>query len=186
VDCDDDGGTGFDSLISFNAVAGTTYRLQIGGYNSAYGTGVITLSEGLGMVVCASEANSSGNGADLNICGSTFVSANNLVLEVTDLPTNETGYFVTSLETIFVANPGGSQGDLCIASLSMGRFAGNLLDSGVGGAVSFSPDLTVIPSPTGSIPVLAGETRYFQYWTRDNVMGVPTSNFSSAAGVTFQ
>ena len=137
------------------------------------------------MVVCAGEANSSGNGADLKICGSTSVAANDLTLEVTGLPLNAMGYFVTSLDTIFVANPGGSQGNLCIASTVMGRYNQNVLTSSAGSVV-FSPDLTAIPTPSGPVPAVAGETRYFQYWTRDDVMGVPTSNFSSAVGVTFQ
>ncbi len=39
---------------------------------------------------------------------------------------------------------------------------------------------------TGSAPVLAGETRHFQYWYRDALGGSATSNFSSAQSLTFE
>jgi hypothetical protein len=186
VDCDDDGGTGLTSLISFNAVAGTTYYLQCGGFNGARGNGLITLTEGLGMIVCLGEPNSTGAGAALRAEGSLVVTDNNLMLGVSDLPANSMGYFVHSMETIFVANPGGSQGNLCIASFDMGRFANDVLNSGSGSTVSFTPDLNALPIPSGAEPAMAGETRYFQYWYRDTSMGGATSNFSSAVCVTFE
>ena len=103
-----------------------------------------------------------------------------------DLPADSLGYFLTSMDTIFLAGAGGSAGDLCIASTAIGRYAGDVLDSGAAGAVSFSPDLTAIPGPTGTVAAMAGETRFFQYWTRDLSGGNSTSNFSTAAGITFQ
>ncbi len=78
-------------------------------------------------------------------------------------------------------------GNLCIASFDLGRFAGDVLDSGAAGAVSFSPDLNNMPGPSGAFAVLAGDTRNFQLWYRDvDGGGMPTSNFSSATSVTFE
>ena len=100
------------------------------------------------------------------------------------------GYFIVSQDTVRVANPGGSQGDLCIASFSIGRYSMFVLDSGAAGAVSFSPDLTVIPTAmggaAGTIPAMAGDTFNWQSWTRDlDGMGGATSNFSDAVGIAF-
>jgi uncharacterized repeat protein (TIGR01451 family) len=38
IDCDDDGGTGLHSRISFTATAGATYRVQAGGYSGETGS----------------------------------------------------------------------------------------------------------------------------------------------------
>ncbi len=187
LDCDDDGGTGLDSLVSFNATAGTTYLVQIGGFNGASGDGVMNITEngGIGVLVCAGEPNSTGVGAELKLLGSDVLADMDLTIAINDLPLNSMGYVVTSQEQFTVLNPGGSVGNLCIASFTMGRFAGNVLDSGALGSASFSPDLTAFPTPTGSEPVLVGDTRYFQHWYRDSVGGMAVSNFSSACGVTF-
>ncbi|MDG1983741.1 MAG: hypothetical protein P8M11_04180 [Planctomycetota bacterium] len=40
--------------------------------------------------------------------------------------------------------------------------------------------------PTGSSTAMAGETRFFQYWSRETAGGNPTSNFSTAVRLTFQ
>ena len=118
--------------------------------------------------------------------GSPAAADNNLTLDVRELPANQTGYFLTSSDATFLANPAGSAGDLCIASLSIGRYASDVQTSDSGGAVSFPVDLTAIPGPTGSSTAMAGETRFFQYWSRDTAGGNPTSNFSTAVSLTFQ
>ena len=71
VDCNDDGGavkTG-TSFLSFTATAGTTYLIQVGGFSGASGDGVINVTEGVGSLVCAGNANSTGVGAVLRACG---------------------------------------------------------------------------------------------------------------------
>ncbi len=141
---------------------------------------------GLGTVVCLGNPNSTGADALLTITGSKVAADNNFTMDVTDLPLNAVGYFIHSKGNIIVYNPNGSEGHICIAGPGIGRFAQNILSSGMTGTVTFSPDLTNFPLPTSTEPVLAGDTRYFQYWTRDNNMGTPVSNFSSAAGVTFE
>ncbi|QDV08150.1 hypothetical protein Poly30_36860 [Planctomycetes bacterium Poly30] len=146
----------------------------------------IVTDPSLGTETCSGVANSTGAGADLSLSGSNVASANNLTVQVNSLPSNSLGYVIHSLGNAVVANPGGSEGNLCLAGASIGRFNSQVLDSGAAGAVSFSPDLTSLPAVGGPVSAVAGETRYFQLWYRDNVGGVATSNFSSADGITFQ
>ncbi|MEC8512198.1 MAG: hypothetical protein VX015_08645 [Planctomycetota bacterium] len=186
VGCDDDGGGGLTSKVTFAATAGTTYYIQIGGFNGATGAGIIRLTEGVGSVVCLGNANSTGAGALLRACGSDLVADNALTLEVTDLPANQNVLFVNSQETILVANPGGSQGDLCIGSLALGRHLGAITNSGASGTASLGLNLANIPTNAGFVAILAGETWYWQAWYRDvDGGGAATSNLSSAVGVTF-
>jgi len=141
---------------------------------------------GLGSVICLGNPNSTGMDALLTVTGSDVAVDNDLTLTVTGLPANEMGFFVQSPANLLIYNPGNSDGHLCIASVQIGRFSANVLSSGAMGTVTFDPDLTALPTPNSTVPVLAGETRYFQYWTRDMVNGMATSNFSSASGVTFR
>lgn len=186
--CDDDSGTGFDSFIAFDAVAGTDYYIQVGSFNGQSGTdGIMTITEGLGSIVCIGEINSTGNGAALKMSGSTNVADNDLTLNVSGLPMNENVLFLNSQEVNLVANPGGSAGDLCIASFTMGRHNGAVMNSGMGGTVALTLNLANIPQPNGFVAALAGETWYWQAWYRDvDGMGMPTSNFSSAVCITFE
>jgi hypothetical protein len=191
IDCHDDVAFPADptSALSFSGTAGSPYWIQVSGWGAAgseFGSGVLNINEGIGTQICSAQANDTGAGASLVLNGSAIAADNDLTLEVRDLPANSLGYFLTSMDTIFLAGAGGSAGDLCIASTAIGRYAGNVLDSGAAGSVSFSPDLTAIPGPTGNVAAMAGETRFFQYWTRDISGGNPTSNFSTAAGITFQ
>ena len=89
---------------------------------------------------------------------------------------------ITSPDELLIVSPGGSAGILCIASLEIGRYAGNVLNSGTSGSVSLTVDLTQTPHPTTVQNVTAGDTRYWQYWFRDG----GTSNFSDAIGIAFE
>ena len=135
--------------------------------------------------ICPGAVNSLGLGARLELSGSATVADQDLTVSVIQLPLNSTGYAITSLDSNVVINPGGSFGDLCIAGPSVGRFLGNVLNSGSTGEVSFDPDLMAFPTPSGTEAVMPGDTRYFQYWYRDSVFGFPVSNFSSAMRITF-
>ena len=186
VGCDDDGGDGPTSRLSFTPAAGTTYYIQVGGWNGATGEGVITISEGSIYVVCPGNSNSTGVGARLEATGTPAVAVNNLTLTVEDLPLNQGVLLVNSPEKIFVANPNGSQGNLCIYSSDLGRHVNDILSSGATGTASLVLDLANIPTANGLTSVVAGETRYWQAWYRDvDGTGSATSNFSSAIGVTF-
>ena len=147
---------------------------------------MINVTEGVGSIVCAGNANSTGVGAVLRACGSALAADNAVNLELTDLPLNQTVLFVNSRETILVANPGGSQGDLCIGSFSLGRHVNDIRDSGATGTASLALDLANVPTNLGRTAVVAGETWYWQAWYRDiEGGGAATSNLSSAVGVTF-
>lgn len=147
---------------------------------------VVATLPSLGDEICAGEPNSTGLGADLRFTGSDVAAANNLTIEIDSLPLSSMGYVIHSEGINIVQNPGGSQGNVCIASNPVGRFSNQVQSSGATGTVSFSPNLTMLPLPTGFVAAAAGETRYFQYWYRDSIGGAATSNFSSAESVTLQ
>ena len=69
----------------------------------------------------------------------------------------------------------------------MGRYnrPGQIISSGPTGSILFPIDLTAIPTPTGLVPALSGETWNFQAWYRD-VNPTATSNFTDAVSVTFR
>lgn len=146
----------------------------------------VTDSPGLGGSICAAVPNSTGRGAVLCAEGSLVALANDVTLGVVDLPLNSAGFFFTSPTALVIANPGSSVGNICIASPSIGRYSGSVLNSGALGEVSLRLDLANTPQqPGGPIAVMAGDTRYWQYWYRDSVGGMAVSNFSSALCVSF-
>jgi hypothetical protein len=83
----------------------------------------------------------------------------------------------------FVANPGGSQGDLCLGG-SIGRF--NLLvgNASAVGTYERAIDLFAIPQSFGPVFTIPGTTWTFQTWFRD-ANPTPTNNFSSAVEAFF-
>ncbi|MEM6569096.1 MAG: hypothetical protein AAF957_11825 [Planctomycetota bacterium] len=157
---------------SGSSIGESIFRIELGGV--------------IGSTVCNGQPNSTGVGAQAVAFGSTQVVENDLTFVVCDLPAGSMGYFGTSAEEFLVVNPGGSQGDLCIASLTMGRYVNDILTADATGVAQMVVDLTAIPQPTGTISVMAGDTRYWQMWYRDTSMGMPTSNFTEAIGITFE
>ena len=105
---------------------------------------------------------------------------NLLSLTSTDLPANRFGYFLASELQGFFANPGGSQGNLCLGQ-PLGRFGALIQSSGPAGILNIPVDLTNIPL-LGA--VLVGDTFHFQCWYRD-VDPTSTSNFSDAVSLLF-
>jgi len=141
---------------------------------------VVRLDTALGTNYCTPAiANSTGVPAEISAIGSELVSGNNVTLHATSLPQNQFGYFLASQGQDFIANPGGSAGNLCLAN-PLGRFAALIASSGPEGSLSISVDLADIPLLG---PVGIGETWNFQCWFRD-VGG--TNNFSDAASILFQ
>ena len=138
----------------------------------------------IGKNFCFAELNTSGQGAHIFGSGSVVVAANDFVLNCSFLPTDQFGIFSNSPTRIFVANPGGSDGNICIAGPVVGRFNRNVLNSGSAGFVSLHVALDNFPQPSNFISVMPGDTYNFQYWTRDISPG--GSNFSDALSVTFQ
>ncbi len=140
----------------------------------------------LGAVYCAGEANSTGMPGRIAVTGSPNAADNSVALNAEDLPLTQFGFFVTSTTQGFVANPGGSQGNLCLAG-AIGRYnrAGEVLFTGIFGTMLLPIDLTDTPLPLGTTSVMAGETRNYQAWYRDSNPG-STSNFTDAVSVTWQ
>ena len=131
--------------------------------------------------------NSSGASATISASGSDLAARNDLVLEAASLPLSSFAFFLTSDTAGFTANPGGSQGNLCLAG-AIGRYVrpGQIQNSGGSGAVSLALDLTQHPTPTGFVGVQPGQTWHFTTWFRDNIGGAATSNFSDGLSVTFR
>ena len=141
-----------------------------------------------GSKFCGPNAvNSTALSAEILATGSDVAADNDLTLQVKNLPNNSTGFFIISGDQFTVANPGGSVGDICIASFMLGRYNDSILDTGMTNSVSLALDLSQTPiQPGGSFAITAGQTWNWQYWYRDTDMGSPVSNFSDALSVTFQ
>jgi hypothetical protein len=145
---------------------------------------LISVERDLGeLIACPVVPNSTGTRGRLAFAGSTYVAANDLVAIATDLPLNSFGYLLDSRTAGFVANPGGSLGNLCLGAPT-GRFVDQVLDSGATGTMTTVIDLTALPTPTGPVAAVAGETWRFQLWHRDSGPVGPTSNFTEGRAVT--
>ncbi len=134
------------------------------------------------------EPNSSGYPAAISMTGSLVVADDDFTLQATSLPQGEFGFFLNSRGQGFVANPGASQGHLCLGGdQAIGRHnrAHEILHSGVSGVFSLHLDLADMPTPTLPVAVAAGETWNFQAWFRDTNPG-STSNFTDGLSVTYE
>lgn len=141
----------------------------------------------VGTNYCTANPNSTGQTGLITGSGSASVAANNLTLNASQLPNNAFGFFITSLTEAFTPNPGGSQGVLCLGG-SIGRYVGpgQIMNTGSSGGYALQLNLNQIPTPTGFVAAVVGQTRRFQSWHRDSVGGVATSNFTNGLAVTFQ
>lgn len=144
----------------------------------------------LGMKHCSpANTNTSGFSASLVAAGSTSVGANDVVLTVSGLPLNVSGFLLTSPTQGFTALPGGSQGNLCLAG-AIGRYyppTGQILNSGSTRIFMLSLDLLQTPTPNAIVAIQAGETWNFQAWFRDMApAGGSSSNFSDGLQILFQ
>lgn len=137
----------------------------------------------VGSQECSAQVNGSGSAATIAALGSTSLGLNGLSLQSNDVTQNAFGYFICSENAGFVAQPGGSFGDLCLSG-SIGRFGELLQNSGGYGQLFGEVDLSSLPSPTGSVVGQVGQTWRFQAWFRDNQGGATGSNFSAAVAVT--
>ena len=127
--------------------------------------------------------NSSGLPAEIAAYGSLVVADQSLSLTASQMPANQFGYFLVSATQGFIANPGGSQGNLCVSG-TIGRYVKDVTSSGPNGTFSLAIDMTQLPSPL-LVPILPGETWNFTTWFRDK-NPTNTSNFTDAVSLTFQ
>jgi len=152
----------------------------------------VTLAPGIsgtpiGTNYCNSVPNSTGNIGRIDAFGSPLVSANNVTLTASLLPNNAFMYFITSTTTAQINNPGGSLGNLCLGG-AIGRYTGpgQIQNTGTTGSGSLVLNLNQIPTPTGFVSAMAGQSRSFQTWHRDSVGGAAVSNFTDGLEVQFQ
>ena len=141
----------------------------------------------LGSVTCAPEPNSVGAGALMTVTGSDIAAADAVVLGASALPPAATTLFLVSGTAGFTPNPGTSQGTLCLGG-AIGRYVapGQVQSSNESGTAQLRIPLTETPHPAlGLLPIVAGDTVYFQAWYRDANPGA-TSNFSEAVRVLFR
>lgn len=132
-------------------------------------------------------ANSSGQSAALSASGSADLAANSLTLRASNLPQDQFGFFVNSQAQGLVTAVPNSIGTLCLSG-AIGRFnrSGEILFSGLAGEFTLAVDLTSVPTPSGDVVVMPGETWNFQAWFRDtDGMGGPTSNFTDGLEIQF-
>ena len=151
---------------------------------------LITPGDGMGdglfaQNYCMANVNSTGADGLISLTAADLP-GRTIDLTASDLPAGVFGFFITSLDDGFVAGPGGSAGNLCLGG-EIGRgLGGGPQNSGTGGSFTGTVDLDMIPTPSnGFVPVMAGETRYFQAWHRDSQIGIPISNFTNGLRITF-
>lgn len=138
-----------------------------------------------GNSYCSVNPNSTGSPASIRALGSSTVAGGSLFLRATSLPAHSFGFFIVSRLQGFAANPGGSEGNLCLGG-PVGRFQNQVQSSGAAGTVAIHPDLSALPQPLGPVSAQPGETWNFSTWFRDQASGgAPTSNFSDGVEVTF-
>lgn len=142
---------------------------------------------GPGTSYCGPAANNStGSPAVMSATGSASLAANDLELVATGLPTQAFAFFLTSRTQGFIANPAGSQGNLCLAG-SIGRYVGpgQILNSGTTGEIQLAIDATRLPTPSGLVIGQVGEQWNFTTWFRDAIGGAATSNFADGYTLTW-
>lgn len=179
-------GGGVHTVVLPAGTSGDAVQVQFLGFNNS-GNGYLHMSEveidgrALGSIHCVSNPNSTGRIGDTVATGSLEVSRNSFHLLAVKVPASQFGFFVASPTPASMPAPN-SVGVLCLGG-PYARFNGQVLQTpDFGVAVGTRIDLSAIPlSPV--VPVLPGQTWYFQYWHRD-VVGV--SNFTSGLMATFQ
>lgn len=131
--------------------------------------------------------NSTGSSGVISASGSAAVASNDLTLQASSLPNSAFGYFLTSRTQALVPQPGGSLGVLCLGG-AIGRYVGpgQVQNTGATGAIALLLDLGQMPTPTGPVAAVAGETWHFQAWHRDAVGGTAVSNFTDGLSVVLQ
>lgn len=177
--------TGINAL-SLSA-GGTIYFTADVIANGARREGLFAISaEGIGTNYCTANVNSTGDAGQLRAVGSGAAASNNLTLRATSLPVLSFGFGIVSGLQGFVANPGGSQGNLCLSG-DIGRYVGpgQIMNTGLDGIIILPLDLTNIPQPLGFEGTSAGDTWNFQVWFRDSSPAGPSSNFTQGLSITF-
>jgi hypothetical protein len=180
---------GFDLDVALDSRGNALVSNALPTPSGAPGTrlGAVKFVDGasIGVNYCGPAAlNSTGTPASIAALGSDVRSEDNLSLLATGLPGGTFAFFLASLRQGSVAQPGGSQGNLCLGG-SIGRYVGpgEVRRARSDGTTSLQLDVDTVPQPTGPYSASAGETWHFQAWYRDALGGVATPNLSDALGV---
>lgn len=134
----------------------------------------------LGTNYCGpANANSTGNSATIGATGS-GQAGQPLTLTASDMPTNQFGFFVTSM-SVGSFNPPTSSGHLCLGG-NIGRFnmPNEVGNTGANGSFFLVVDSNSIPQ-NPHVGAQPGETWHFQGWFRDG----QSNNFTDGLSVTF-
>lgn len=151
--------------------------------HAAAATAAVQVGPSIGSVYCNANPNSTGQPSELEAFGSRLVSDNDVTLECSQLPSNAFGYFILGLEPGFVAQPGGSFGNLCLAG-SIARDFASIQFTGTSGGAARTYDLAAVPGQTQPFAAAPGDGLHFQFWHRDtDIAGLPSSNFSPGVRV---
>ena len=140
----------------------------------------------IGMNYCMANPNNSGTTASITAMGTSCVDDNDVTLMASGLPAGNFGFFITSQTQAFFANPGGSEGNLCIGG-NLGRYnqPAQIMQADAAGNMVLPIDVTQIPTPNGFTAAMAGDTWNFQAWYRDTAPAGPTSNFTDGVAILF-
>lgn len=152
------------------------------------------LADGSGTPTCTVNANSTGMSAQLVMSGDAVIANEDVDVLITQMPTFSFCYPILSMTENFVANPGGSCGNLCLGGVVYRWTPDNFAQSDGTGTVSVPFDLTNPPTVgTMTANQLPGDTWYFQYWHRDvstaacsGPSGGAASNFTNSVAITWQ
>ena len=125
---------------------------------------------------------STGTSGTVSAIGGGFIACPHQLV-ASQLPPQQSGYFLASATQGFVPFPPGSQGNLCLRG-AVGRFREQVRNSGTEGSFAIDLDLAAFPPPLPAI-VQPGDTWNFQAWFRDMNPGA-TSNFTDGVSVTFR
>jgi hypothetical protein len=186
-DCDgsrvDMGSYGPDCGIDCNG-NGIDDSFEISGDPSLDWNGDGVLDECSTANYCTANPNTTGNGAVMSLSGSPVILDNDFTMTASLMPMGELGYFLMASSQGFLPGAGGTAGNLCLG-FPVYRFnkapKGQVLNSGSGGAFSFSPDLNNLPQRVVFVP---GSSWFFQAWFRDSAAS--TSNFTDGIEVMFR
>ncbi|MBL4771655.1 MAG: hypothetical protein JKY61_11070 [Planctomycetes bacterium] len=142
---------------------------------------------GLGTVFCSPGLNNStGSAGMMGLSGSAAVVDNDLSLQATQLPNGQFAVFLASRTQVSPVTPVASMGFLCLGgNVAILNRAGEF-GAVSGGQRSLQLPMNDIPELPGmNVPVMSGESWYFQCWHRDMVSGSSTSNFTDGISLTF-
>lgn len=186
--CNDDatGCTGFRSELRVpNLTAGTSYFIQVGGFNQAFGSATLDISNAngqaaLGTAFCSTAPNSVGAGATMNGWGSNSIAANDLVLRAGPISPGEPGLFYYGPDTLAAVSFG--NGFRCVGG-SLGTVVRvfPFVQSDIHGFLTAPIDNT---NPSHG-QLSAGATLHFQAWYRDPAGGGLGFNLSDGYSVPF-